>query len=358
MLNGRYLSLPVGLADYEVKVSEWMHWDEFLAAEAAGFKPAVEWKGRPPTSEIVEYLSGYGVYWGIHAPNNIADQAWDSWDGFLTQMEAIAKLRPAYVVIHGGLNCLIGDVPLDDPVERYKSPISADQYLCACNFQNRLLHEAVMQMNLPDFTGDGDVLLENTSITEFVGCEQLPTYCHPRAGNWTEIATLTRITTAVHCKPLCDVGHLTYGHNFFRRFEDYADLPPANEFVPASKAEVIIWNQLGLGIRQGEFPVVRDQLDLSEAIEAIDASHYHIEAGRRDSLGGEITTHAPIERDDQRMRGIIAQILRRENCLMCLEVDGSRPDGSGPFPNRAPTEELQAESWRNLCRIATELAVI
>lgn len=348
---GQYLSLPVGHADWQEKLKWIFEEDPFTEAWGKGFMPAIEWKGQRPTREIVEELERQGVFWGIHARNDLADVVYTAdWNGYCSETELIAKLRPSYVVVHGGLDYLIQNVPYDDPLERYKSPIGAEDYLRACYCQTAMM--ATMVELMAEFGGDGEVLLENTSITEFVGCQKLPTYCHPRAGNWLDTIKLAKGAGA---KPLYDVGHLQYSHNFYARLEDYADLPPAQEFVPAAGPEHIAWDQLGIGIRKGEFPIVRDLLDLPEAIEAIGADYYHLDGGYREEIDGKIATHAPIEYKDERIRDIVAQILRRDDCLICLEVDGSRPDGSGPFPDRQPTEKLQVESWRNLCRIATEL---
>lgn len=325
---GKHLSLPASHADWEEKL-KWFDCGCFLGAHVAGFKPAIEWKGRPPTQEIVDEINGRNIYWGIHAPNNFADTAYNDWGDYVDRMEDIARLQPPCIVVHGGLDTLIdvNAIPLDDPIERYRSPISASEYLLACQFQHKLL------LDMASRAMESRILVENTGIKEIAS------------------------NAGVGC--LCDVGHLSYSHNFFQRLEDYSDLPKAEGFMPASEAEAIIWHQLGLGIRRGEFPVTCYATTLLELIQAIGAEHYHLEGGYREEQDGHIVTHAPIgissNFPDGRMRSIIKQLLQRENVLMCLKVDGSRPDGSGPFPDRQPTEVLQAQSWRNLCKITTEL---
>ena len=353
-LDGRYLSLPVGHADWEEK-STWFRSTSFRAARAAGFLPAIEWKGRPPTPEIAAEIAAEGVYWGIHAPNDFADQFRKGVFNkevadFRSYMETVAPLRPGYVVVHGGLDSLIpmGEVPLDDHIERYKSPISGLEYELAKMVQ--FAFHAAMRRLMVD---ESVLLLENTSITEFVDGVRLPTYTHPRVGNWIDVGAIARASGA---EPLCDIGHLQYSHNFFYREQDYAGLPFADGpdlCNPLHRAFLLE----GLCVRKGEFPVYHHGArSLSGAIEKIDADFYHLEGGVREEENGKIMTHAPIEYGDRRIRGILRQILSRKRILICLEVDGSRPDGGGPFPDREPTEVLQRSSWMNLCRMAVEEA--
>ncbi|MCX6810127.1 MAG: hypothetical protein NTY30_00050 [Candidatus Berkelbacteria bacterium] len=350
-LTGQHLALPAGHADWREKL-EWFNWDEFARAKVAGFKPAIEWKGKPPSSKIVEEINFRDIYWGIHARNNLTDIAYNDWDSYVEMMKEIAGLEPAYIVVHGGLDTLIdvSAIPLDDPIERYRSPIGAEEYLLACQFQHKLLRD--MASRAPK----SQIRVENTGVTEFIGGNKLPTYTHPRVGNWLEVAKLARIAKV---GVLIDWEHAAISDNFFGRLEDYSQLPRANEFKPASNAERFLWQQLGLGIRKGEFPAARYYATMAEVVVRMKGSHNHLSAGYREEDHGVIATHPPIEIGptfaSQRIRSIINQLLQQENCLMCLEVDGSRADGSGPFPDRQPTEVLQAESWRNLCTIATEL---
>ena len=351
-LVGRHLSLPAGGRDWETKL-EWFGRTEFLAAQRVGFIPAFEWKGPPPTSEVALELIRRNIHWGIHAPNNFVDQMSADWKKGEEWVTQIAQLRPGYVVVHGGLDRLIPlhEIPLKNRVDRYRSPITASSLMDAFgNTQQTIRRMVELMME----HGDGVVLLENTSVTEFVDGTTLPTYCHPRIGNWVEVGKIAR---DVGAKPLCDIGHLTYCHNYLAREHGYAQIPDpgAFDFRDDDDAQNA-WDYLDWGIHQGRFPIVRNMMDVHRAIEAIGADYYHVEAGiREENEDGTIGTHAPVEYGDERMRQIIGQILGHENLLMCLEVDGSRTDGGGSFPARRPTEELQRESFIDLCRICTDL---
>lgn len=352
-VTGRHLSIPMGYADWTKKL-DWLREPEFAAAQSKGILPAIEWKGKVPTVEIVREFKEQGLYWGLHTPNNLPDTAYSNRDHFIEYMEAAASLKPDYLVVHGFEAMSDEIIPFYDPVERYCSRISAEQYLSAVRYQVALLKEMVAIMDRHDA---GTVMLENTSVTEFAwvnGKFALPTYTLPRVGNWWKDTAM--VAARAGAMPLCDIGHMTYGRNFYSRLENYSHLPESPVFSPRDVYEAELWESFGVGIRRGEFPCVWYNCTVLEAASAMGAVVFHLDGAYRESApdGLHCDSHAPIVLDSERAKSIVGFLMVPQDIVISLEVDGASGSG-GPFDWRPKDNyTTQHESWAALCQMVND----
>lgn len=297
-----------------------------------GVKFGFELKGEPETIRQPPPL-----YWGYHLPVRFA-VGWyyqsQVRQDLIAKVEAIARLKPNYVVMHG--IHLLWQPPVKDYVSRYENRSAPEDYI-------KVLEANIELIKL--LTNIVPLKIENFPLTNFYqkNGQYLPyTYLYTGSGRLNDLLYI-KAKTGVDI--LLDIEHLLLTLNFLNRKKNYNKLPKNRNSTPSDIEKIF-----GFNIQKDQIPYADKEIFLGDMITKIGAKDYHLTGSDQDLISDKIVTHLPIKIGDKNFRKNLRLVLAQKPETIMLEVANS--DDNACYAYLRPNEtEL---SFYNLCEILLE----
>lgn len=283
------LALPMGGQDWK-NGHRWDFLQKHLPIlNQLGWTIGVELKGKLYDDKLDDWLpecmkamteSGGRLTW--HLPIGATKKLHEGISPELADMAKFARLLKDYGLEAVTIHCtpaMSVDPPEDAGMERYNSPISAEEMLKHVKAQVEPLKE------LNKLTGN-ILHIENVDPANFRnGGYRVPTYLQLQTGSRLELPWLKR---EADINTTFDSEHFFCAGNLLERREEFRDLP-TDEIVPDNFSMIS-----GYGIVKGRPPVAANNVDWFEFINAIQPKLFHLGGAIRAIDGwGRIETHLP-----------------------------------------------------------------
>ncbi len=306
--------LPAGLREVEER-SGWFRTLDLLRFFVFGFELKIQYKDLPDLVEVVDLLRSMGIPYGIHLPNQFANNWLAGMQGPRELVKAVARIcrsanAPQYVVLHG---------PSVEAGRTY-TPYASDSFLYKGTMED---YAAALDRTVDmirDLMGMGiPVRLENVSLSnQFLvdGKWVPPTHLDLRIG--TLAIDILASVGATGCGIVVDIEHLVFA---LQTLVDLGDLEVAD-----------IRGQLGL-LDADVYHIVGNGFETRELVTSPEG----------DVL---IAEHSPIFPDDAATEEVLRYILRlRHGRGVTFVLESSGP---ADYYTDRPEDTLEI-SFRNLC---------
>src|SRR4030042_2547358 len=187
------------------------------------------------------------------------------------------------------------DPPEDMGLERYNSPIGAEQMLEHIKRQVEPLKQLNEMMQ-------GILHIENVDITNFRGGGyRVPTYLALQTGCWLDLLWL-RDQTGV--KTTIDTEHLFCANNVLRREEDFLKLSHSSGVVPEVMHDLA--EITGYWLQKDQVPAIAKDISWDRYIVLAKPNLFHFGGAYRAADDEErIMTHLPIDIRDTRQKKVL-----------------------------------------------------
>lgn len=340
--------IPSGIQEIELK-SEWLLSDSVAVKtlKKFGVEFGFEIKGSTQGLENAEMKFPFGIH--LPADTTTAWQDCENRKPILDRLRMLAKIKqkPLYANLHGTAASWAINTKTDGN-ERFVSGGGALNYLLSFNelfgIITRLQDSGIR------------IALENTPFVDYIEIDKVTqpiTFLNFKVGTLSSDLLLMKEKTG--CEIIFDLEHMAFFLNFAGRKFHYAGLPkkiPEN----LSKEEKLLLEQIGIFLRTGFVPVLKDKTTLELEIRKTGAKIYHL-CGTSDGKWLEyqnslVLGHQPIKIDDETFRQYLRVVLEQKPEILVLEAAGSDDNPCWNF--RQPRAVVQRESLENFCQILAE----
>lgn len=281
------------------------------------------------------------LYWAYHLPVNTLAECYyhsEKKDVLFSKVEKIAKLKPAYINVHGIE--LWWRPKAKNYIKRYENRSQPKEY------QNILASTISLYKSLKKIFPS--VTLENTIAADYYRDDDdkfLPeTSYQTSCGTFLDLCYLKEKKIEI----LLDLEHMILTLNFLYRKKNYRHLE--KEKVELNLEEEKISQIFGYKIKKEIIPYADEEIDLAEMIRKIGAKHYHVTGSTIDIVNDKDVTHGPIKKDDQTFRRNLRTILAQKPETILLETVNSNDNACYHYLRPNETEL----SFYNLCQILLE----
>lgn len=226
------------------------------------------------------------------------------------------------------------DPPADAGLERYNSPIDAQEMLEHIKWHVSFLRKLNEAMG-------GILSIENVPLTNFRQAgHRLPTYLTLRAGSWYDLIWLSR---QAGVKITFDIEHFLAAGNLLARGGDLSALPRGETVFGQEDVAAIT----GYYLIQGKPPTIARWMHSWQFVQDARPALYHLGGSRRDTviIGGKpmIDTHKPIDpQDDLHELDLMLRAIVDTGAIgAVVEVCGNlRPDLYDPCSPRVEDDDI------------------
>ncbi len=292
--------------------------------------------------ELETIVSVPELFWGCHLPTNLAEELFyhpEKKKEMFGELSRIAKLKPAYVNVHGPK--LWWQPPKENYIKRYEVRSTPEEIFKLLDYTVSFVKELK-----EIFSG---LTLENTTLVDYYRADEK--YL-PYTSLQTSLASINDIfyvQAKTSVELLVDIEHIIIGSNFLNRKKNYAELKK-EKFNP-TQDEKRLEEIFGYKIRQGIIPYAEPELNVREFIKKAKARRFHVTGSSQDVIMGvKDLSHGPIKLNDQTFRENLRMVLSQNPESILLETANSRDNDC--FSDLRPNEtEL---SFYNLCEILLE----
>ncbi len=283
------------------------------------------------------------LYWGLHLPDMLATDWFyhpESRQTMIHQIERMAKLKPAYAVLHG--IHLLWHPPAKESINRYIDHSSSEEYfkILAANIELINLLKKYFSLKLENYPlyfyyKKGEEFLPYTSLLTGIG----------RLNDLVYIQQKTGIGI------MFDLEHMIITLNFLCRKRNYRHLP-VKKIEYLNPQEKKLHDIFGFNLKKGYIPNLDREVTIKEMINKIQPKYFHVTGSKQDVVfGKKVTAHAPIEIGDQTFRKNLRLILAEKPEAILVETSNSSFWGKTWSHLRPNETEI---SFNHLCEILLE----